>query len=102
MTWNHWVNSMSPFIAGLMDVGVADTTVMNVYFNIPRTWRAAGYGEGRQWGCCALCGIRLDFEHKISLGGGLKEGCRLAPTMFLNPWDGYNSSPIIRLNPSRW
>ena len=68
-----------------MDIGVADATVMNVDFNILRTRWATDDGKRRQGGCCVLCGIRLDLEHKISLVGGLKERCGVAPTMFLNP-----------------
>jgi hypothetical protein len=62
VTWDHWENTWTPLLSGLMDVGVADTSPFDLDVHIVITTSAALYGVGLQLGSSCLGCPGLAFE----------------------------------------
>ena len=57
MSGNHRKNGTAPFIAGLVNIGMTDTTIKNIDQHIMGPWFATDNFIRFNWRFCGLCGI---------------------------------------------
>ena len=61
---NHGVDRSAPFVAGLMDIRMADTTILDVDLNVSGLHFTPLETEWRKRFSSALCGVGFSVVHK--------------------------------------